>query len=159
MGHPRGYMYGCVYVKSKDNGSHISKGLLKNLGTPTIIKKQGLLENSQLYKNMNWKRHIIEAVTGKVAAPTFRKTNLRNNDNTPKVAHKVGMDLGDVKKTVRTIHSQPARNPRTIKTKPEETMPSERPKPKFTTVTAEGSMYNNMNWKDRLKALVLETYK
>ena len=30
-----------------------SKGLLKNLGTPTIIKKQGLLNNSELYKNMN----------------------------------------------------------------------------------------------------------
>ena len=29
------------------------KGLLKNLGTPTIIKKQGLLKNSNLYKNMN----------------------------------------------------------------------------------------------------------
>ena len=30
-----------------------NKGLLKNLGTPTIIKKQGLLNNSELYKNMN----------------------------------------------------------------------------------------------------------
>jgi hypothetical protein len=34
------------------------KGLLKNLGTPTIIKKQGLLENSKLYKNMNWKERL-----------------------------------------------------------------------------------------------------
>ena len=30
-----------------------NKGLLKNLGTPTIIKKQGLLNNSELYNNMN----------------------------------------------------------------------------------------------------------
>ena len=38
------------------------QGTPKNLGTPTIIKKQGLLKNSELYKNMNWKERLTALV-------------------------------------------------------------------------------------------------
>ena len=40
-----------------------NKGLLKNLGTPTIIKKQGLLNNSELYKSMNYYERTLGLLT------------------------------------------------------------------------------------------------
>ena len=48
-----------------------NKGLLKNLGTPTNIKKQGLLNNSELYKNMN------EGYSEKAKATSKAKHELR----------------------------------------------------------------------------------
>ena len=75
-----------------------NKGLLKNLGTPTIIKKQGLLNNSELYKNMKWTDRLFDLLV-ELSEPTMRQAQLGAEMRKKAIQKK--LDSGDTSPEVR----------------------------------------------------------
>ena len=75
------------------------QGTPKNLGTPTIIKKQGLLNNSKLYKNMNYYDRLTSLLLGE------QDRKKPTNDN-PLGLSNLKVDLHKMVRHSRTPHGE-----------------------------------------------------